>query len=391
MKLKIIPKSFLGRTLSLIIFPLIITQTILVSIFLNTHWDAVQRSMSRSFMGDIRILLYNIENNNRDFKDLKEESSRYLGINIRQSSTPPIRPEESREDSRLTNFIKELDYSMKYPNKVFIDEESKLIFIDIILEDDRVITIATSLKRIYSSTTRIFLLWIFGSALIAFLLSVPFLTSHKNSLRKLYKLVVSLMYNKTVKKFHPSGSIETITIGRALILLNERMQLNQRKELEKTIILKEEIKSLIQKLHKKYDENTLIKLESLLEKFVSIPDDNTEIKNINITTVIKTEILNLSKGIQKSIIFNDLGSKDIVVYGEIIDYRFIIKNILDFYSKNSLDIRVSDNRIIFSTQNAKCSQREFKNLKDTIKDITELYDIKLNYIISKGEIVLTLN
>ncbi|NQU59645.1 MAG: two-component sensor histidine kinase, partial [Rhodospirillales bacterium] len=54
---RILPRSLLGRSLMIIVTPLIILQLVSASIFYETHWDKVTLRLARGVAGDIGAVI----------------------------------------------------------------------------------------------------------------------------------------------------------------------------------------------------------------------------------------------------------------------------------------------------------------------------------------------
>ena len=54
---QIMPKSLLGRSLMIIISPLILLQVIATGIFFESHWDKVTFRLARGLAGDISAIV----------------------------------------------------------------------------------------------------------------------------------------------------------------------------------------------------------------------------------------------------------------------------------------------------------------------------------------------
>ena len=54
---KMLPKSLLGRTLLIIVTPLILLQLVSATVFYETHWTKVSRGLARGLAGDISALI----------------------------------------------------------------------------------------------------------------------------------------------------------------------------------------------------------------------------------------------------------------------------------------------------------------------------------------------
>mgnify|MGYP000395048523 CR=1 FL=1 len=54
---RFLPKSLLGRTVLIIVMPLILLQVVATAIFFETHWDTVTRRLANGVAGDVAVIL----------------------------------------------------------------------------------------------------------------------------------------------------------------------------------------------------------------------------------------------------------------------------------------------------------------------------------------------
>ncbi len=54
---RFLPKSLLGRSLLIIVMPLVILQLVSAAIFYETHWDKVTLKLARGVAGDIAAVI----------------------------------------------------------------------------------------------------------------------------------------------------------------------------------------------------------------------------------------------------------------------------------------------------------------------------------------------
>ena len=65
MKLKdLFPKTFFGRSLAIILIPVLILQCVLIYVFYERHWDDVGRRLALATGGQISFIIDNINVNN---------------------------------------------------------------------------------------------------------------------------------------------------------------------------------------------------------------------------------------------------------------------------------------------------------------------------------------
>ena len=67
---KFLPKTFLGRALTIIIVPMLILQTVLIYFFYERHWEDVGRRLVLALGGQISYLIAELENNKKPNKTI---------------------------------------------------------------------------------------------------------------------------------------------------------------------------------------------------------------------------------------------------------------------------------------------------------------------------------
>ena len=77
--MRLIPRSFLWRTILMILIPLIIAQVIIANVFFGNHWARAQATRERRLAVEIdtMIILMNNKKTNTDKK-----MARDMGINV---------------------------------------------------------------------------------------------------------------------------------------------------------------------------------------------------------------------------------------------------------------------------------------------------------------------
>ena len=67
---RILPKTFFGRTLTIIVVPMLILQTVLTYFFYERHWEDVGRRLVLALGGQIAFIVSEIENKGEVDKEL---------------------------------------------------------------------------------------------------------------------------------------------------------------------------------------------------------------------------------------------------------------------------------------------------------------------------------
>lgn len=218
--MRIIPRSFLWRTILMILIPLIIALVIIANVFFGNHWTRVHATLARSLAGEIVTMMNFIDNDN---KNIANSMAKDIGINISINSKlnrPSNNDNESREAGMLAT---ELSNRLNRPATIYIDKAKRLVFVDVPTKDNKIATFGTSLYRIYSTSTEVFIIWLIGSILIVSVLVSPFIIMHTRSIKKIAKAAGRFGRGLDAPGFEPSGSKEIREAASAMITMKERL------------------------------------------------------------------------------------------------------------------------------------------------------------------------
>ena len=218
--MRLVPRSFLWRTILMILIPLIIAQVIIANVFFGNHWARVHATLARSLSGEI-VTMMNLMDNGE--KSAVQSMARDIGINVsinQKLNRPKNNDNESREAGLLAS---ELSNRLKRPAQIYIDKGKRLVFIDVPTNDGKIATFGTSLYRIYSTSTEVFIIWLIGSILIVSILITPFIIIHARSIRRIAKAAGRFGRGLDAPGFQPTGSKEIREAATAMITMKERL------------------------------------------------------------------------------------------------------------------------------------------------------------------------
>ena len=78
-KMRLMPRSFLARTILLIVVPLIVSLAIIADVFFDNHWDRVHETLARTLAGEVSTMM----NFMRDGNDKALQTmAREIGVNV---------------------------------------------------------------------------------------------------------------------------------------------------------------------------------------------------------------------------------------------------------------------------------------------------------------------
>ena len=233
---RVLPRSLFGRSLIIIILPLVLAQLIATWIFYDRHWDTVERRLATGVAGDIALTIDALR-----YADTPDEINTLLSRAVDTTELYFIfRPGEvlprgvreagdSRIEEQLASAIEE---RVSRPFQIDADFDSRDILISIELRDG-VMQVATPRKRLFTPTTYIFVLWMAGSSLVLLAVASLFMRNQVKALRRLAAAAESFGKGRDVANFKPEGATEVRQAAAAFLKMRDRIrrQIAQRTEM----------------------------------------------------------------------------------------------------------------------------------------------------------------
>ncbi len=231
-----LPRSLFGRSLIIIILPLVLAQLIATWIFYDRHWDTVERRLATGVAGDIALTLDSMR-----YADTPDEVDALLmraadATDLYFIFRPGERlPNDVREagDSRIEEQLAAaLDERVNRPFQIDADYDPRDILISIETHDG-VMQVAAPRKRLFTPTTYIFVLWMAGSSLVLLAVASLFMRNQVKALRRLAAAAESFGKGRDVPQFRLEGATEVRQAAAAFLKMRDRIrrQITQRTEM----------------------------------------------------------------------------------------------------------------------------------------------------------------
>ena len=229
----LLPRSLLGRSLMIIVTPLVLLQVVSGFIFYESHWDKVTLRLARNLAGDIASVITLLRQDPGNSESIFDMAAEHMEMRLRVK-TGDILPNTPPDESGLME--RALVRAMReYVGKPFqIDTHSldRNVVIRIQMTDG-VLVVVTTRKRLFSSTTYIFVLWMVGTAMILFGVAVVFMRNQVKPIRRLALAADTFGKGRDAPSFKPEGAQEVRQAATAFIAMRDRIQrqITQRTEM----------------------------------------------------------------------------------------------------------------------------------------------------------------
>ncbi|MBJ57410.1 MAG: two-component sensor histidine kinase [Rickettsiales bacterium] len=337
MKIKtILPKTFFGRSLAIILIPMLILQFVLIYVFYERHWEDVGRRLALALGGQISYIIEEISINNynelqisRSFNRGKEyfllESKIHLDKTIKDFTQHKI---SSLLDNTLLNSLKErIKYNYKFDTKTI--KNTVILFVEV---ENGVIEFSVPRKTLYSSTIEVFMGFMLITALLLFILALHFMRQQIKPLKNIMLAAEEFGKGNNNFELKPRGAFELKLLSEVFIKMRERIknQIEQRTEMLagighdlRTPLTRMKLQIALLKDKSAVDSLTedVSEMRGMIEAYLAFAkgEEEEKIRNINLKEFIK-------KILKRNNFDNRLEIKTFIKENDIISVRPIAFN-----------------------------------------------------------------
>jgi two-component system osmolarity sensor histidine kinase EnvZ len=233
---RFLPRSLLGRSLLIIVTPLILLQIVSAWIFYDRHWETISRRLASGVAGEIASVI----DSRRNFPGPENQrwlfytAGANLGLRI-AFRADDILPNES-PDARFGSLERLLGNALRErvrrPFRMDTWSAAREVRIQVQLPDG-VLDVVVDRERLFSSTTYIFVMWMVGTSLVLFAVAMIFMRNQIRPIRRLSAAVDSFGKGRDAPDFKPEGATEIRQAAVAFTRMRERIQsaITQRTEM----------------------------------------------------------------------------------------------------------------------------------------------------------------
>lgn len=232
-----LPKSFLGRSIMIIIMPLILLQVVSTWVFYDRHWNTITRRLADSVAGEIGLVIDAMGKfEQQENVNWLTGSAADLGLffTFKEGEILPNAPQPQVTgggilDTRLANAMRE---RVRRPFHIDTWSHDRLVQMKVQVPDG-VMEIFVPRERLFSSTTYIFVMWMVGTSLLLFAIATMFMRNQVRPIRRLADAVDNFGKGRDVPNFRPEGATEIRRAAAAFERMRGRINnaLTQRTEM----------------------------------------------------------------------------------------------------------------------------------------------------------------
>jgi two-component system osmolarity sensor histidine kinase EnvZ len=284
---RFLPQSLFGRTLIILMMPLILLQVVLGYIFFERHTETILRTLSQNIAGDMALVMAWNDTPDTSFEQLKGLAKEYLSLDIEFEKDKTLdRTGQYRENWLYHPLIKALDEKLKAPHYVRMTPET--IYISVQTQKG-LMTASVLRKRLFSRTTPLVLIWTTVSAMLLFGVASIFMRNQIRPIRRLAEAAERFGKGDELVPFKAEGAVEVRKAGYAFLRMRERVTRLLHERIEMLAGVSHDLRTPITRLklsvvmlpespQKQQIEADVTMLHHMVEGFLSFARGTTEEK-----------------------------------------------------------------------------------------------------------------
>jgi len=222
---RFLPRGLFGRSLIIIVAPIVILQAIIAYVFFERDLDTTTRRLARDVAADMALLVA-LEDNHQgvERERLRTLAARQLNYRIRFLPREDIAPHRgkltSTIDLALDDILEQRIGSDRDFRTARIGDDFE-IRVDV---KDGVLAVLVPRDRVTVSKPDIFILWMVGSSLLLMGIAILFLRNQVRPIERLARAADSFGKGRAVPDFKPYGATEVRRAAQAFITMRDRLE-----------------------------------------------------------------------------------------------------------------------------------------------------------------------
>ncbi len=233
---RLLPRGLLGRSLLIVLVPLVALQAVAFTIFYGSHLDIVSRRLSGGIAGEVAQTIELLDRYPGQENEAWILRTAWLQFELAMRLVPDARLEPYIHVNLLGPMDDDLAAALATkvgrPFTMDWSTDSRSVLVRVQLPN-RVLEVEAPRKRLYATTIYLFVLWVVGTALLLFGVAALFLRNQVRAIRRLAAAAEAFGMGRDRGPIKPEGATEVRQAAGAFNRMQERILrfLSQRTEM----------------------------------------------------------------------------------------------------------------------------------------------------------------
>ncbi|MBV9784493.1 MAG: HAMP domain-containing protein [Acidisphaera sp.] len=233
---QVLPRSLLGRSLLIILIPLVLLQAVALQIYYGSHLDLVSRRLSSAVAGEIATTIALLQRfpDQADQEWVLRRARTDYEIVMRLEPGATLAPVVAHNvlGPMDDEFAQALQEKIRLPFTMDWSFDARTVLVRVQL-DDGLLTAEAPRKRLDTGTIYLFVMWLVGTAVLLFGLAALFMRNQVRAIRRLAAAAEAFGMGRDRGPIKPEGASEVRQAATAFNRMQERIRrfLTQRTEM----------------------------------------------------------------------------------------------------------------------------------------------------------------
>jgi two-component system osmolarity sensor histidine kinase EnvZ len=214
-----VPRGLLGRSLLIVILPLIFVQLISTYIFFDRHWESITRQFADNIAGGIATTALWYDAHPGELGQIQNFVQRTLAMEVSLVSRMPQGAVLGGEAYEI--LLEALRVRIGVACTIIEADQDIQIYVP---QPMGALQYKLPRKKLFSKTTPIYLAWSLGASLVMLIIAALFMRNQVRPLQRLAEAAENFGKGREIINFRPAGAREIRRAGVAFIVMRERIR-----------------------------------------------------------------------------------------------------------------------------------------------------------------------
>ncbi len=224
---KVLPRSLLGRSLLIILVPLVTVQAVALMLFYGSHLELISRRLSNAVSGEIAQTIRLLDATDDSASQAWLLRGAEQDFELRMHITRGARLQQHAMQNMIGPMDDELAQALKervrLPFNMDWTHDPQSVLIDVQLHSG-VLHVEAPRKRLYTSMIYLFVIWIAGSSVLLFTVAALFMRNQVRAIRRLAAAAEAFGLGRDTGAIRPEGAVEVRQAATAFNRMQERIR-----------------------------------------------------------------------------------------------------------------------------------------------------------------------
>ncbi len=222
-----LPKTLWGRSLLIIVVPVMIMQGAVTWAFFDAHWQTVNARLSEGLAGDVAWAAEAYEQNPtpQGLAAVADRAERFMALSVAFQPGRDLPDERRRGPTGLVDRALGSALSAKLHQPFWFDTTRYPAYVDIQVQaPGGVLRIIAPRERAVATQAHIFVFWLLGATALLLGVAILFIRNQVRAIERLSEAAEAFGRGESDARFKPHGAREVRAAAQAFLAMRERIQ-----------------------------------------------------------------------------------------------------------------------------------------------------------------------